>query len=157
MTNAQAYTQERPCACTTWPGPKAPVLHGEAACAWQGVTADGGLFLKFAQEGKKGDAPKAESPSLRKLRVSESRKHSLKEHKAAKQLHDLAHQGKTGTTIVEPLSSRPDVPLLAILLMCTGTRGDVQPFIVRLVACAQPTRNRGFNACCLITPTPLQG
>ena len=31
---------------------------------------------------------------------------------------------------MEPLSSRPDVPPLAICLMCTGTRGDVQPFIV---------------------------
>ena len=101
------------------------------ACLLQGVTADGGLFLNFQQDGKKTSASKPEPASLRKLRISESLKHGLKDRKAAKQLQDLAQQGKTGSLIVQPLSSRPEVPPLTLVLMCTGTRGDVQPFIVR--------------------------
>ena len=50
--------------------------------------------------------------------------------KASKQLHELTLQGQAKHQTPQ-LTSRPSVPKLAIVLMCTGTRGDVQPFMVR--------------------------
>ena len=58
--------------------------------AVQGVTADGGVLLDFKHARKPSEAPPPESLSLRKLRISESRKHGLSEQKAAKQLQNLA-------------------------------------------------------------------
>ena len=53
---------------------------------------------------------------------------SLGAQAAATQPYRTAAQAEAGKPHNSP-SARPAVPQLAIVLMCAGTRGDVQPFI----------------------------
>ena len=73
------------------------------------------------------------------LQLSEACMRRLDGDKAARQLNELTLHGREAPKHQAPqLTSRPSVPKLTIVLMATGTRGDVQPFMVGLpLSCHQ--------------------
>lgn len=85
---------------------------------YEGVTRDGALQLSFDYDRNKRPQRKSPRDSRRK-----SHEHAAGEHATITEAAKVED--------AEQEAARPEVPKLAVVMMVTGTRGDVQPFLVR--------------------------
>ena len=86
--------------------------------AYEGVTRDGALQLSFDFDRRSSDS-----------RRSKEGKHSHREHQTEVSPSKDGSQTPSVEDTAEP-KDRPAPPKLTVVMMVTGTRGDIQPFMV---------------------------